>query len=190
MAGVLAIQLGGEDEGADISRDPVVKPQPEGPDQETESYSGFVMPPPETLSEVSERPLFLRSRRPVSPEAEITEEVPIETSPAIFVLSGIVLTDTQRLALLQGQTSSKVARVEEGEEYEGWTLESIHPNKVVMRRGQEVSEIALEDGPKGRQPQDTRRTRQRIQAKPPPRNEKSGNDDNKDDKKMDDKTEN
>ena len=81
---------------------------------------------------------------------------------------------------------SKIVRIEEGQEYQGWTVEAIHPNRVVMRRGQEVAEIVLEDKTNRPQPTDRRRLRQRNQPKPPPENEgdkKEG--DKKDEKKKD-----
>ena len=180
LAGVLVLQLttGG---GGDTADGPVAKRQPPESGQEVETQPRFVMPPPETYSEVSERPLFLRSRRPLPPEAETAEEAPVAMSRAVFVLSGVILTDTQRLALLQGQNSPKIARVEEGQDYEGWTVESIQANKVVMRRGQEVSEIVLEDKANRPPPGDRRRVRQRIQPNPPPENEGDKKDDEKKD---------
>ena len=186
LAGVLVVQLTKEEEGGTLADGPAAAPQAEESEQEAERQSRFVLPPPETYSEVSERPLFLRSRRPVPPEEEIVEETPVETSRATFVLSGVVVSDTQRLALLQEQKSPKIVRIEEGQEYQGWTVEAIHPNRVVMRRGQEVAEIVLEDKANRPQPTDRRRVRQRNQPKPPPENEgdkKEG--DKKDEKKKD-----
>jgi hypothetical protein len=75
------------------------------------------------------------------------------------------------MAFLQSQSSPKVARVEEGQEYEGWTVEAIHPNKVVMRRGQEVSEVALEDNMRKSPPRLRQRDRERVTPKQPPDNE-------------------
>ena len=65
----------------------------------------------------------------------------------------------------------QVARVEEGQEFEGWTVEAIHPNKVVMRRGQEVSEVVLEDKVRKPPPRLRRRDRTRVTPKQPPENE-------------------
>jgi type II secretory pathway component PulC len=142
---VLVVELKSGDEVADVGETPREKPRPGESAQEDKAQSGFVMPAQNSYAEVSERPLFFRSRRPPPPELETKEETPADTSRAAFVLSGVILTGTQRMALLQTQSSAKVARVEEGEEYEGWTVEAIHPDKVVMRRGAEVSEILLED---------------------------------------------
>jgi hypothetical protein len=171
LAVVLVVELTTEVGVGDVAEIPPAKPRPREPGQEVETQPGFVMPPQDTYAEVSERPLFFRSRRPLPPELESKEETLAETSRAAFILSGVILTGTQRLALLQTQSSPKIARVEEGQEYEGWTVEAIHPNRVVMRRGQEVSEIVLED--KARKPprRDRRSARKRIKLKRPPENE-------------------
>jgi hypothetical protein len=176
LAVALVVELTTEVEVGNVAGIPPAKPRPRDPGREVEAQSGFVMPPRDTYAEVSERPLFFRSRRPLPPELESTAETPAETSRAAFVLSGVILTGTRRLALLQTQSSSKIARVEEGQEYEGWTIEAIHPNRVVMRRGQEVSEIVLED--KARKPtrRDRRNTRKRIKLKRPPETEGDGMD--------------
>lgn len=169
LAVLLVVELTTEKE--DFAEAPAAKPQPSKSVQEAETQSGFVMPPQDTYTEVSERPLFLRSRRPLPPELETKEETPADTSQAAFVLSGVILTETQRMAFLQSQSSPKVARVEEGQEYEGWTVEAIHPNKVVMRRGQEVSEVALEDNVRKSPPRLRQRDRKRVTPKRPPDNE-------------------
>jgi len=172
LAGVLVVELTTENE--DLAETSPAKPQSGKPAQEAETRSGFVMPPEDTYAEVSERPLFLRSRRPLPPETETKEKTPADTSRAAFILSGVVLTGTQRMALLQSQSSPKVARVEEGQEYEGWTVEAIHPNKVVVRRGQEVSEIVLEDRARTAPPRDRRSARKRAKPKQPPESEDEG----------------
>jgi len=180
LAVVLVVELTTEDEVADVGKAPPVKLRPGEPAQEDETQYGFVMPAQHTYAEVSERPLFLRSRRPLPPELETSEEPPAQTSRAAFVLSGVILTDTQRMALLQTQSSPKIARVEEGQEYEGWTVEAIHPNRVVMRRGEEVSEIVLED--RARKPSLHNRLpeRKRTMLKQPP-DKKNGGRETKDD---------
>jgi hypothetical protein len=178
LAVVLVVELttGDEDDIADVGATPPVKLRPGEPDQEDETQYGFVMPAQHTYAEVSERPLFLRSRRPLPPELETREETPAQTSRAAFVLSGVILTDTQRMALLQTQSSPKIARVEEGQEYEGWTVEAIHPNKVVMRRGEEVSEIVLEDKARKPSPRDRRSARKRSMPKQMPETKDGGKD--------------
>ncbi len=170
LAVVLAVELTTGNGVEDIAAIPPAMPESRNAEQEAETQSGFVMPPQDTYAEVSERPLFLRSRRPLPPELEVSDETPAETSKAAFILSGVVLTGTQRMALIQTQSSPKIARVEEGQEYEGWTVEAIHPNSVVMRRGQDVSEILLEDRARTASPRDRRKRRDRVNLKQPPEN--------------------
>ena len=169
LAVVLVVQLTSGDE--DFAEAPPAKPQPRKPGQEAETQSGFAMPPEGTYTEVSERPLFFRSRRPLPPEVVTHEETPADTSRVAFILSGVILTETQRMALLKSQSSPKIARVEEGQEFEGWIVEAIHANKVVMRRGQEVSEVALEDNVRTSPPRLRRSDRKRATPKQPPENE-------------------
>lgn len=174
LAVVLVVELTTGNGTEDVATIPPAKPQSQNTEQnaerEAEAPSGFVMPPEDTYAEVSERPLFLRSRRPLPPELEARPQTPTATSRAAFILSGVVLTGTQRMALIQTQSSPKIARVEEGQEYEGWTVEAIHPNRVVMRRGQDVSEIVLEDRVRKAPPRDRRRVRKRVPPNQPPEN--------------------
>ena len=169
LAVVLVVDLTTGD--GDLAEIPPAKPQPRKSLQEAETQSGFVMPPQDTYAEISDRPLFIRSRRPLPPELETTEKTQAETSQAAFILSGVILTGTQRMAFLQPQNSPKIARVEEGQQYEGWTVEEIHPNRVVMRRGQEVSEIVLEDKARISPRRDRRSARKRVKPKQPPEDE-------------------
>jgi len=189
LAVVLFVEL--TTENGDLTEAPPAKPQPTQPGQEGETQSDFVMPPEDTYDEISERPVFLRSRRPLSPEQaiEVKEEKPVDRSRAAFILSGVILTDTQRMALLQSQRSPKVAHIEEGQEYEGWTVEAIHPNKVVVRRGQEVSEIVLEDRARKPPLRDRRSIRKRTKAKQPPENENTSKEPENEDKSKEGKDE-
>ncbi|MGF1641924.1 MAG: hypothetical protein ACFCUO_13335 [Rhodospirillales bacterium] len=168
LAAVLAVQRvvgSGEEERAAVAAAPSSPPRL---DPETDGRTRFDMLPPESYADVSERPLFLRSRRPPQPGDEIAEQRPLPRAPADFVLSGVVVAGTQRLALLQGQGSDAIARVAEGQDYEGWTVETIEPNKVVLRRGQDVTEIVLEDKARRPPPPDRRRdARRRIPPEQP-----------------------
>ena len=104
------------------------------------------MPPIETFDEVVERPLFFRSRRPPDPDAAPPPEAP-PAPKADFVLTGLVISGKERLALLRPAGSKTVARVHQGEEIEGWRVEAIHADRVVLKRGETVQEIRLEDRP-------------------------------------------
>lgn len=175
LAVVLVVELTNGDGVEDVASIPPEMPESRSAEQEVEAQSDFVMPPQDTYAEVSERPLFLRSRRPLPPDLEVRNETPTGTATAAFILSGVVLTGTQRMALIQTQSSPKIVRVEEGQEYEGWIVEAIHPNRVVMRRGEDVSEIVLEDRARTAPPRDRRNVRKRVTPKQPPENGDDGN---------------
>lgn len=104
------------------------------------------MPPIETFDEVVERPLFFRSRRPPDPDAAPPPEA-AAAPKADFVLTGLVISGTERLALLRPAGSKTVERVHQGAEIEGWRVEAIHADRVVLKRGETVQEIRLEDRP-------------------------------------------
>lgn len=104
------------------------------------------MPPIETFDEVVERPLFFRSRRPPDPDAAPPPEAAAPPK-ADFVLTGLIISGTERLALLRPAGSKTVERVHQGAEIEGWRVEAIHADRVVLKRGETVQEIRLEDRP-------------------------------------------
>lgn len=104
------------------------------------------MPPIEAFDEVVERPLFFRSRRPPDPDAAPPPEA-AAAAKTDFVLTGLVISGKERLALLRPTGSKIVERVHQGEEIEGWRVEAIHADRVVLKRGETVQEIRLEDRP-------------------------------------------
>ncbi len=116
------------------------------------------LPPIESFDEVVERPLFFRSRRAPDPDAAPPPEA--EAAPkADFVLTGLVIVSgKERLALLRPAGSKTVERVHQGEEIEGWRVEAIHADRVVLKKGETVQEIRLEDRP----PPKPRATRKRA----------------------------
>jgi len=111
------------------------------------------------FAEVVERPVFFQTRRPPDPEAEPPPQA--EAAPkADFVLSGLILSGKERLALLRPVRSATVERVHEGEEIEGWLVQAVKADRVVLKRGETVQEIRLEDKPPPPKPK-SRRTRSR-----------------------------
>lgn len=115
----------------------------------------FTMPPLARYREVTERPLFVRSRRPDGAESGHTAEPASELS-----LVGIVISPTGRQALLQFGNPSKLVQVKEGQTIDGWTVESIRPNLVLVRQGGTLARVAPKDLPAG--------TADAAAAAPPP----------------------
>lgn len=141
LAGALALQLSQPEER------PTFEPVAAGGaahDEAVTSPARFSMPPMSTFSEIAERPLFSRTRRPPTQEETAVEEQ-VVANPDALLLTGVILVDDDRTALLASPSSDRVTRVREGDELEGWTLVSVHPDKVVVRNGGTEQEIRLLD---------------------------------------------
>ena len=135
-----------------LRADPADPPSPERiaalPDRPV-----FAMPPIESFSEIAARPLFSESRRPPGPAAEPEPEP--ETKPGkaaavvvrrgLFVLVGVVITARTRLAIVRQRTAREAVRLVEGQQIEGWTVDSIQPDRVLFRQGAAVEEVRLDD---------------------------------------------
>ena len=107
----------------------------------------FAMPPIESFSEIAARPLFSESRRPPSPAAE--PEPGQAAAPVVrrglFVLVGVVITSRTRLAIVRQRHAREAVRLVEGQQIEGWTVDSIQPDRVLFRQGAAVEEVRLDD---------------------------------------------
>ena len=121
----------------------------------------FVMPPLRDFGEVLARPVFSETRRPAPPEA-----VAAPASSAPFALVGVVVSPGERHVLLEHGQPPRIDRVAEGQELDGWTLEAVELDRVVLRRGDSRVELKA----KGRAPPapQTRRAGPAAAAASPP----------------------
>lgn len=106
----------------------------------------FRLPPPELYGEVADRPLFIAARRPEPPPpAETPPEKPV--LPGLekkFLLLGIMITPSSTVALLRPEgANARTAWVKPGETINEWQLETVFPNRVVLRQGQATQELPL-----------------------------------------------
>ena len=99
------------------------------------------LPPMETLAEVTERPLFTATRRPPPPDA-VQENIGNASS---FVLLGIVISKGERLAIVRHGRPPTAARLTEGQTIEGWTVQSIAPDRVVLKNADNEQSLKLKD---------------------------------------------
>ena len=115
----------------------------------TGAGGGFELAAAEDYSEFSERPLFVRSRRALSAEERAraaggnggeAEDAPV----ARLSVAGVLLTPARRVALLRLDEDPKIMHVAEGQEAGGWLIESIRADRVLLRRGDESSEVVLD----------------------------------------------
>lgn len=99
----------------------------------------FTMPALRDFDEVLARPVFSETRRPPAPEtAALGVSAP-------FALVGVVLSAKEHHALLEHGQPPHVDRVAEGQEVDGWTLEAVRLDRVVLRRGDNRVEVKAKD---------------------------------------------
>jgi len=102
--------------------------------------SRFALPPLETFAEVTERPLFSSSRRPIAAETSATVVQPLSAS-----LAGIVISPSSSSVIVMHGDPPTLMRLKEGDDIDGWSIRSIEPSRVVLRRGAEEQQLKLHD---------------------------------------------
>jgi general secretion pathway protein N len=129
---------------------PQLKPLPLTPvkqvsqsDGSAAKFKAFELPPLTEYSEIVERPLFSDSRRPAPDEPEVIAEPEPEVEEQELTLIGVMVTPNLQMALVEADEQGEVARLKIGETTNGWTLESVESNKVVLRKGESVRELPL-----------------------------------------------
>jgi hypothetical protein len=101
------------------------------------------LPPIDALSETVERPLFRPDRRPPS-EEEAQEDIENAES-GLFSLVGIIVSPTQRIALVKVRGSQTVLQLSEGQQANGWTVLQIRPEEVIFESNDKTETIELID---------------------------------------------
>lgn len=99
----------------------------------------FSRPPLEFYRAVVERPLFSMERRPEKDAAD--GGVPMELS-----LVGVAISPEGKTALLKSK-KGLTTRAPVGEWVEGWKVEEIKPDQVLLRRGHRSMPVLLERWP-------------------------------------------
>ncbi|MEE4379665.1 MAG: hypothetical protein V2J55_19430 [Candidatus Competibacteraceae bacterium] len=111
------------------------------------SVQDFAVAPLDDYADIIERPLFLEARRPPDPEQEEIAEpeapAPSEKQDVTFLLQGVLVTPESTMALLRVEQDNKVVRLRVGEKEGDWQVESIQPDSVSLRSGEEVVKVSL-----------------------------------------------
>ncbi len=129
------------DEGAAGSASPAPAPMP----LPIADRSARALPAVDAFSGIAARTLFNPTRRPIEPPAE-AKAIPA-VKPSRFSLVGVLISDGLRMALIRRGRASDYTRVEEGQEIDGWRIERIVPDRVVIRKGDTREELILKDQP-------------------------------------------
>jgi len=121
---------------------------PPTPYQPTVPPIEYTSSPFEAFSEISKRPLFTRSRRPFAPPMQPTR---IESFDLLLV--GVLITKRQQWALLQPVQSEdtfeedgayhRLTKAHQGQIVNGWLLQNIEENRVIVRKGDLVRILQL-----------------------------------------------
>lgn len=141
-------------------------------DGDTPLVEDLLAPPPsiEDYASVIERPLFLPNRRPPpdEPEQEPEPEAEEFSDLAGTDLTSVIITPEIVSAWVRGPKQRETLRLRIGDEYEGWTVKTIEPDKLTLERQGDTNEVVLRDYanapapiPPTRQPAPSRRQQQR-----------------------------
>jgi hypothetical protein len=95
------------------------------------------MPPLASLDSFISRPPFSESRRPPPPSGDAA------TATVAFELSGVVMLASDRYVLLGRPGSNQLSRAREGQIEDGWTIESILADRIVLRSAKQRAELKL-----------------------------------------------
>ena len=103
----------------------------------------FAMPPLSSYAEVLARPVFSEGRRPPSTPTVAAEEPQLSS----VRLVGVVVSASARHALIEHGQPPRLERIIQGQEIDGWAVEAIKTDRVVLRRGDSRIEVKAKDTP-------------------------------------------
>jgi len=104
-------------------------------------------PPKEDYASVAERPLFLPDRRPPPDDPEPDDETLPETLTELdgMDLTAVVITPSTVSAWVRRPNQRETERLRLGDEFEGWTVKTIEPDRLVLERQGETDQLVLRD---------------------------------------------
>ena len=108
-------------------------------------FQPFRMPPQQQFSELVERPPFTQSRRSpaVTAQPQVRQSAPRKDLK--LTLIGVILQPDQQYALVQRPGKKAAQRLARGEKIDGWQVEGILPDRVILSQAKEVVELELKD---------------------------------------------
>ncbi|MCK5828728.1 MAG: hypothetical protein KAH20_00305 [Methylococcales bacterium] len=96
--------------------------------------------------DIVERPLFFKARQPITPvDDELTDTTASEKLD--FILTGVINSPKGIYCLLQNlkaqENKDKFKRLEQGDEIDGWVIQEIHADHVIISGDGKTEEIKL-----------------------------------------------
>ena len=117
---------------------------------------------------ISNRPLFSETRRPPDHAGENAPDVDSEVLRHVG-LTGVVITPERKTALIYSQKSPAMLNLQEGESFEGWRLDKVLQDRIVLSHGGETAEIVIWDKSRPRPPRRQPPSAARTAGKAPER---------------------
>ena len=102
----------------------------------------FVPPPLEQFAVIDERTAFSPLRRAVRTAKEKEALAQVRPPPS-FVLVGVILSGTQRIAITRAPGASDSVNVTIGQTIEGWEVSRIEPDHIELHAGDDTVQLPL-----------------------------------------------
>lgn len=114
------------------------------------SFSLPPLPALESLPETTARPLFNTTRRapPAAGRPAPAAPEPAAAMMGRYRLSGVVIDGRTRKVLVAPAAGGKIVSVAEGDMLDGWKVERISPESLVLRSGDRTETVELRAQPK------------------------------------------
>lgn len=161
LAGVVAVQM---NQGADAPPPALARAGAPAEAAAPDPPEPYLPRPIESYGGIAERPLFSPSRRPSATGGGAAGRSGHDS----LMLAGVILTTSKRLAMIESKRASGgVVVVREGQVVEGWSVDSIAADRVVISHDGEVVELLLDDKLKVPR-KDVKRTPRTAKPAPPP----------------------
>ncbi|MGB5832006.1 MAG: hypothetical protein WBG92_08445 [Thiohalocapsa sp.] len=116
---------------------------------ETSAGSEILLPPQaiEDYASVAERPLFLPDRRPPPDDPEPEEDAMPEQLTELdgIDVTAVLISPSSVSAWVRRPNQRETTRLRLGDEFDGWTVEKIEPDRIVLERQGETDQLVLRD---------------------------------------------
>jgi len=150
LGAVLFVQWHDWDARAQREAGAPVAPAAETPGAPLPDAAALLTPPPprEEYATVVERPLFLPDRRPPPPDsAAPPPEPPLLDLSAVegLDLNAVLIAPGTVSAWVRGPRRPQPTRLRPGDDYEGWRVQEIRSDRLLLENQGTIREIALRD---------------------------------------------
>ena len=103
------------------------------------------MPPRQQFSQLIARPPFAATRRPLQPRRVVVEAKPQAIPKPKILLVGTFVNSESGVAVVQKAGVEKQIRLSKGETIDGWKLEKILPDRILLKSKDEAFEVKLRE---------------------------------------------